>query len=464
MKKTLYIIIIISLSTILGVFYTLNTVNIIETSMIASDTPRISAIIPGVEENEKFIYELVEKSEDFESVIPQMRDLVNATFFMQFINMTQHVDPLTVDVFGLFNYTIIEPLDFYFNNYYVLNVSGFLLTFSESLFHLRLPEVLGISEWAKEDLDFTDLALSSIINGTSEFPGLVSENEMGTGVLEYLALYDRAVEDPLLMLNMTEVYNATWYQLTKLTQYYRDYFIQEGGGSEKLEPFADEFAPQFAYVKVMEEFFQNKNNVGDYYCIQIDSITVENEGWNISIATWDYTSHLEDFENDEADSKRKLSIFSNATEMGERVSVLDLFVLKQDILPVSIVDYLNNINWNDKVEKNGNSISEIIYSESPEPYPFDLINISASITYNSDGVIENMKWYAEVEVTSNYWQPVTIYELELYKEEVIEIEYNNGNRNDTALIITRVIIVGSLLVVFGFTFGLVLKKPKIYKR
>ena len=461
MKKILYIIIVITLSSVLGVLYTLNTIDVIEESALASSPLNSSSIGIGVEETDKFVYELVEKSEDFESVIPQMRDLVNATFFMQFINMTQHIDPVTVEIFGLFNVTILEPIDFYFNTYYLLNISefNFLLTFSEALFHLRLPEVIGISEWAKEDLDFTALALSSIINGTSTLPGLVADHEMGTGVLEYLALYDRAVEDSTLMQNMTEEYNATWYQLTKLTDYYRNYFIQDGGGTETLEPLADEFAPQFAYVKVMEEFFQNKNDIGDFYCLQINTITVENEGWNISIATWDYTSHIEDFEDDEADFTRKLSIFSNATDMGEGLSVLDLLVLKQDFLPINIGDYLNNIKWNDNVEKNENSISELVYSESPEPYPFDFVNISVSITYNADGVIENIRWYAEVEVTSKYWQPVTIYELVLHGEEEENTISNNGNRNETTLVIIRLTVLGSLLSAFAIGFGLVLKKP-----
>jgi hypothetical protein len=452
---------IILLSSLLCSIFRIDTINWIEDPVIASKTPNRSAINLGVEENNKFIYELVEKSEDFESVIPQMRDLVNATFFMQFINMTQHTDPLTVEILGLINVTIVEPLEFYFNTYYLLNFSGFLLTFSEALFHLRQPEVLGISEWAQEDLDFTGLALSKIINGTSTLPGLVAEHEMGTGVLEYLELYDRAVEDPVLKQNITEGYNATWYQLTKLTQYYRNYFIQDGGGVDKLEPFAEDFTPQLAYMQVMEEYFCNNNDVGDFYCLQIDRIVVENKGWNITILTWDYTSHLEVFKDDEADSIRKLSIFSNATEMGEEVSVLDLLVLKQDFIPLNVGEYLNSMKWNEIVERNENSISELVYSESPEDYPFDFINISVSTTYNADGVMQSIRWYAKVEVTSKYWQPITIYELVLHEEEQVNLIENNGNRNGITLVITRLIIVGILLSVFVVGFGLILKKPKM---
>ena len=111
--------------------------------------------------------------------------------------------------------------------------------------------------------------------------------------------------------------------------------------------------------------------------------------------------------------------------------------------------------------KDENSISELVYSESPEPYPFGFVNISVSITYNTDGVIENIRWYAEVEVTSKYWQPVTIYELVLHEEEEENSISNNGNRNGTTLVITRLIILGSLLSAFAIGFGLVLKKPKM---
>ena len=48
---------------------------------------------------------------------------------------------------------------------------------------------------------------------------------MGTGVIEFLDLCDKATGNSTLELELTTGYNATWNQLVKLADYYRDYFV-----------------------------------------------------------------------------------------------------------------------------------------------------------------------------------------------------------------------------------------------
>jgi hypothetical protein len=48
---------------------------------------------------------------------------------------------------------------------------------------------------------------------------------MGTGILEFLELCDKAAENSTLEQELVLGYNATWNQLNKLADYYTDYFV-----------------------------------------------------------------------------------------------------------------------------------------------------------------------------------------------------------------------------------------------
>lgn len=139
--------------------------------------------------------------------------IVNATFFMFLINMTLHEDP----VLG------VVPLELFFDRWiqWVLIIP---VTYSSSLNGMGYPPIKGISEYHQQNLWY-GAAKYFLIEGTEELPGLVGNNSMGTGVLEYLELYDKAEGNLTLAQNLANGYNTTWIKLTKLTEYYRDYFI-----------------------------------------------------------------------------------------------------------------------------------------------------------------------------------------------------------------------------------------------
>jgi hypothetical protein len=140
-------------------------------------------------------------------------EIVNATFFMFLINMTLHEEP----VLG------VVPLELLFDRWiqWVLIIP---VTYSSSLQGMGYPPIKGISEYHQQNLWY-GAAKYLLIDGTEELPGLVGNNSMGTGILEYLDLYDKANGNSTLEQNLATGYNTTWTKLTRLTEYYRDYFV-----------------------------------------------------------------------------------------------------------------------------------------------------------------------------------------------------------------------------------------------
>lgn len=139
--------------------------------------------------------------------------IVNATFFMFLLNMTLHEDP----VLG------VVPLELLFDRWiqWILIIP---VTYSSSLQGMGYPPIKGISEYHHQNLWFGN-AKYFLIEGHENLPGLVGNNTMGTGVLEYLNLYDDASGNITLEQNLANGYNTTWNKLTKLTEYYREYFV-----------------------------------------------------------------------------------------------------------------------------------------------------------------------------------------------------------------------------------------------
>jgi hypothetical protein len=139
--------------------------------------------------------------------------IVNATFFMLLINMTLHEPP----VLG------VVPLELLFDRWiqWVLIIP---VTYSAALESMGYPPIKGISEYFQQDLWYGN-AKYFLIEGTDTLPGLVGNNTIGTGVLEYLGLYDNAKGNVTLEQELAVGYNTTWTKLTKLTEYYRNYFI-----------------------------------------------------------------------------------------------------------------------------------------------------------------------------------------------------------------------------------------------
>jgi hypothetical protein len=139
--------------------------------------------------------------------------IVNATFFMFLINMTLHEEP----VLG------VVPLELLFDRWiqWVLIIP---VTFSSALLNMGYPPIKGISEYYQQDLWYGN-AKYVLIEGNGNLPGLVGNDTLGLGVLEYLELYDRANGNATLEQELAWGYNTTWNKLTKLTDYYRNYFV-----------------------------------------------------------------------------------------------------------------------------------------------------------------------------------------------------------------------------------------------
>ncbi len=145
--------------------------------------------------------------------LSELEAIVNATFFMFLINMTLHTEP----VLG------VVPLTMLFDKWihWVLIIP---VTYSSSLKGMGYPPIKGISEYYQQNLWYGN-AKFRLIEGTETLPGLIGNNTMGTGVLDFLELSDKAIGNSTLQQELITGYNATWNQLVKLADYYRDYFV-----------------------------------------------------------------------------------------------------------------------------------------------------------------------------------------------------------------------------------------------
>ncbi|MFX1389724.1 MAG: hypothetical protein ACFE9Z_06670 [Promethearchaeota archaeon] len=145
--------------------------------------------------------------------LTEVEAIINATFFMFLINMTLH-EPAVLGV---------VPLNLLFDRWiqWVLIIP---ITYSSALEGMGYPPIKGISEYHQQNLWYGN-AKFLLIEGTDKLPGLVGNNTMGTGILEFLDLYDKANGNTTLELQLATGYNTTWTKLTKLTDYYREYFV-----------------------------------------------------------------------------------------------------------------------------------------------------------------------------------------------------------------------------------------------
>ncbi|MFX0075482.1 MAG: hypothetical protein ACFE96_08575 [Candidatus Hermodarchaeota archaeon] len=105
-------------------------------------------------------------------------------------------------------------------------------TLSTLLTGLGYPPIKGVSEYvtnATMSLNYTTTALEKLTfgNDTIGLPGLMEDVDVGWGVVDYLNIYEEAIEDSIKKEFITSNYNATWDQLTNLTNYITDYYFVE---------------------------------------------------------------------------------------------------------------------------------------------------------------------------------------------------------------------------------------------
>jgi len=139
--------------------------------------------------------------------------IVNATFFMFVLNMTLN-EPAVLGV---------VPINLFFDRWiqWILIIP---VTFSSAMQNMGYPPIKGISEYFQQDLWYGN-AKYVLMEGTNTLPGLIGNTTLGTGVLNFLNLYDRAIGNITLEQALSIGYNTTWNKLTKLTEYYRNYFV-----------------------------------------------------------------------------------------------------------------------------------------------------------------------------------------------------------------------------------------------
>jgi hypothetical protein len=139
--------------------------------------------------------------------------IVNATFFMSVLNMTLN-EPAVLGV---------VPINLLFDRW-IQWIVIIPVTFSSAMQSLGYPPIKGISEYFQQDLWYGN-AKYVLMEGTESLPGLIGNNSLGTGVLDFLDLYDHAVGNTTLEQELSSGYNTTWNKITKLTEYYRNYFV-----------------------------------------------------------------------------------------------------------------------------------------------------------------------------------------------------------------------------------------------
>jgi len=139
--------------------------------------------------------------------------IVNATFFMSVLNMTLN-EPAVLGV---------VPINLLFDRW-IQWIVIIPVTFSSAMQSLGYPPIKGISEYFQQDLWYGN-AKYVLMEGTKTLPGLIGNNSLGTGVLDFLDLYDHAIGNNTLEQELSSGYNTTWNKITKLTEYYRNYFV-----------------------------------------------------------------------------------------------------------------------------------------------------------------------------------------------------------------------------------------------
>lgn len=123
------------------------------------------------------------------------------------------------EVIANYSTTAAVARDAFFNNY----------TFQVSYENASVngTTIKGVSEYASSStysLNFTVNAQQSLLYGNLSYPGLIEDIVNGTGMLEFIELYENATIDPATYnVSMQNAYNSTWNQLTSLANYVSNY-------------------------------------------------------------------------------------------------------------------------------------------------------------------------------------------------------------------------------------------------
>ncbi|MFX1275374.1 MAG: LamG domain-containing protein [Promethearchaeota archaeon] len=480
----------------------------------------------GVKVGDKYIYEVVEKNTDTldNDTLKDMREFVNATAWFVVLNETKDLGNYMLEdrLIGLDVYC--TPIHFYFErNVYTSPYNGETYSVSKFLsdpmfFDPPYPPIKGISEWYSDtyndptDLVYGDLYnegqanqywVCKLIDGTTNLPGLVADNELGEGVIEFLELYDRAVNesshgDDDLKNQMISEYDISnqgygsglitaWEKFGILVDYFRDYWCPIA--MEMIWPLVKERKPQVEYMDVFEKVVASPEVKGDLTCSEITDIIETPEGWNVIIDKWNYTTNPDDFNNENISAINTIvvPVYKDASNLGINITVARMTLMEQDVVPIIVDLNLEYIDWWEDVIHDGNTIYEVVYSGPAEfehieymgqnftNVQLEEVNLTYSITYDNDGMVKSTGFYADTIYEELLNEPIRIvlYELSFYVEPTIpDIPGvpDGGDDNDDGffkfkgIFDSRVIILLSISVIFGLAFLIIIKKPRGYRR
>ncbi len=141
----------------------------------------------------------------------------------------------------------------FFNNY------TFQDDYAASIVLYNYSSIEGISEHATgglNKLNYTAIAQKRLLNGFNSYPGLTTDLENGTGVLDFMEFYDNATTDPPTNVTMRDTYNSTWEQLTFIAGYISNYLWN----SVIADIYTANYtmtSPQYALYRAKELFFND---------------------------------------------------------------------------------------------------------------------------------------------------------------------------------------------------------------
>jgi len=112
----------------------------------------------------------------------------------------------------------------------------------------------GISEYCLGtlSLNFTDIAISRILDGFNNYPGLIEDPDLGLGVLDWLEFYDLAaanISNNRVLMEAT--YNCTWSsgQLQNVSYYIKSYLWDTIIKAEYFPDSIDDYALKTFYAQ-----------------------------------------------------------------------------------------------------------------------------------------------------------------------------------------------------------------------
>ncbi|MFO8020179.1 MAG: hypothetical protein R6U96_16260 [Promethearchaeia archaeon] len=177
-----------------------------------------------------------------ETALPFVEEIVNATFLTQLLYNAYLVGE-EENIEGIFEEGGNCLLNMFWDYLEVDlgSLAGGVQSFSQNIEDAINITILGVSEWYGSDIEFGSYESGFLPDpnphltlswGDGEIPGVMSEIDVGTGILDLLARYDEAKGNTTLQNEMITDYAAPsgapdmeWWKLEAFVNYYRNYFV-----------------------------------------------------------------------------------------------------------------------------------------------------------------------------------------------------------------------------------------------